>query len=534
MTAAAERGARVGAGVGAGAGVGHGVGPGLALAELPALIRARAPRVTVVGEVILDRWWRGPARRMSREAPVPVVDVDETRSCPGGAANTAVNLAALGARVRLVTVLGDDEAGRELALLLQQAGVDTSGLIEHPGATTTTKTRVVGSDQILVRSDRHAPLPTPEVLERFVAAVRAATDARSGAEAEIVCDYGTGLLGDRVRSALVGRDSRPALTVVDAHDIAAWAGLGADVVTPNAAEAVRALAAAGRRPESAEQLRALGDPDSDRLEAATALAAELFAASGAGAVVTTLDRDGAVLLQPGAPVHRTTARPSLEQQASGAGDTFAAALTLAVVCGAPLALATDLAQAAADIVVQQYGTSVCDSQELERSVARSSPELLDARGLVRALAADRAAGRRIVFTNGCFDVLHRGHTSYLRQAAQRGDVLVVALNDDDSVRRLKGEGRPVNPLADRAAVLAALGSVDHVVAFSEDTPAALLEAVHPDVYAKGGDYTPEMLEEAAIVRAYGGQVVMLDYVPEHSTTALVDRIRTGTGPAVPS
>ena len=243
--------------------------------------------------------------------------------------------------------------------------------------------------------------------------------------------------------------------------------------------------------------------------------------------MVTLDRDGALLLpDDGSPTHRTFARPAPEANTCGAGDTFTAALDARAGRGTPAATAVELAQAAADVVVGRPATSVCGTGELAERVAAAEGPLLDAASLATIVHDQRVAGRRVVFTNGCFDVVHRGHVASLNQAKRLGDVLVVALNSDESVARLKGPERPLNPLADRAAVIGALSCVDHVTAFDADTPAELLDLLRPDVYAKGGDYTPEMLRETATVTAYGGRVVILDYLPDRSTTSLVDRIRS--------
>jgi rfaE bifunctional protein nucleotidyltransferase chain/domain len=259
--------------------------------------------------------------------------------------------------------------------------------------------------------------------------------------------------------------------------------------------------------------------------------ADLVAAAGGGDVVVTLDVDGAVRLpaDPAAPAQRTTtARPGPESRACGAGDTFTAALTAALAAGTGAEQALVLAQCAADVVVGQNGTAVCSAGALTaRLAARDRGGLLGHRDLLAIVAEHRRRGSRIVFTNGCFDVLHRGHVAYLRQARALGDVLVVALNDDESVARLKGPERPVNPLEDRAGVVGAIDCVDLVTSFSEDTPAELIEALHPDVYTKGGDYTPQMLPETPIVERLGGEVRVLDYLSDHSTTAIMGRIKAG-------
>ncbi|PCN47674.1 D-glycero-beta-D-manno-heptose 1-phosphate adenylyltransferase [Curtobacterium sp. 'Ferrero'] len=502
------------------------------------------PLVVVVGDCILDRWTVGEAERVSREAPAPIVRVTETIAVPGGAANTAVNARALGARVRMVGYVGDDEAGRTLRDRLAAAGVDTTFLVEVAGATTTTKDRVVGGDRVVVRVDAIADPPDAAARAQLGTALRRALRC---ADAAVVCDYGLGVDPETV-VPVVDLD-RPDAVLVDAHDLRRWAPLRPDLVTPNAGETARLLGA-DLGTGAARAVAAAGSRD------------ELLRATGAGAVVVTLDRDGTVLLEgagagssagdgagssagaaagssavaaagssAGADAgdvwapFRTRATPAAEQQASGAGDTFCAGATVALAVGSTLREAVAFAQAAADVVVREAGTSVCSARALVGSVTAPAETVVDHDELADAVDRARATGRRIVFTNGCFDVVHRGHTSYLRQASELGDLLVVALNDDDSVRRLKGPERPINTAEDRAGVLAALACVDLVTVFATDTPIPLLRRIRPDVYVKGGDYSPEMLAETAVVREYGGEVVMVDYVPEHSTTAVVRRIR---------
>ena len=459
--------------------------------------------VVVVGDLLLDRWIAGSAERISREAPAAVVQVGSREDVPGGAANTAVNLAALGADVRLVGAVGTDEAGTGLLALLERAGVDTSGVARLAALPTTVKTRVSAAGQVLVRFDEGRVL-SPEEAREVAAAVPRATE---GASALLVCDYDMGVAGDAVRDALAGVD-RTAPLVVDAHDLLPWFPLHPDAVTPNAGETERLLG------------RSLG---ADRVRTATDAAGELHVRTGATGVIVTLDRDGTVVHADGA-TSRTLAKPAPDANTNGAGDTFAAALTLALASGLDLHGAARFGQLAADVVVRTPGTGVCTAADLVASL-RDGARLLDEDTLVAALSADRVTGKRIVFTNGCFDVLHRGHTAYLKQARAQGDILVVAVNDDDSTRRLKGPGRPLNPAADRAGLVAELSCVDYVTVFSADTPIALIERIEPDVYAKGGDYVPEMLAETAVVEAHGGEVRTLDYVSPHSTTDLIARVR---------
>jgi D-beta-D-heptose 7-phosphate kinase/D-beta-D-heptose 1-phosphate adenosyltransferase len=491
---------------------------------LPGRLAAEEPAILVIGDLMLDGWWSGSIERLCREAPAPVVDVQARESVPGGAANTAMNLAALGARVSVAGIIGTDDAGVDLRSQLVSAGIDVSHLHSHPDMVTTTKIRISSGGQVMLRIDDSAKTVPAEALAALAASVRAAVEQQ---DAVLVCDYGNGVLADPVRASLVealgeapvpGGGKRP-LLVVDSHDPRPWAPLRPDLVTPNAQETARMLDL--RLPEG-----------QDRVDAVTQHAGALLEATGAGAVVVTLDRDGTVLLRPDGVTHRTWARPAAEKQASGAGDTFVAALTLARSAGLPLTASLDLAQSAADVVVHQPGTSVCSTGQLSRYLKAFADTALGAGELERQLELHRSQGQRIVLTNGCFDVLHSGHTRYLNQAKQLGDVLVVALNSDESVRKLKGAGRPINEVADRAAVVAALSCVDYVTVFDTPTAAPLIRQLRPEVYAKGGDYTPEMLAETPAVEEYGGRVAILDYVAERSTTAVVNRIREGQG-AVP-
>ena len=497
--------------------------------DVPAMVAAASPRVLVVGDVILDAWWHGDVHRLCREAPAPVVELRDREEAPGGAANTALNGARMGGCTSLLSVLGDDPAGATLRRLLEAGGVDSTAMVSDANAVTTTKSRIIAGDQIIARVDDQGTRPSRDALHALAARL---PDALAAADAVLVCDYGLGVLdgevGDVLARVLAGRRPAAPLVVVDAHDPARWRHLDPDLCTPNAAEAARLLGAL---------------PPGDRADAMRAHRGELLERTGARCVVVTLDREGTLAL-PGdgftlgisaptsaghtgadIPEHRTWARPAGERQASGAGDTFVASLAVGLAAGLNAPTALNLAQAASDVVVQRSGTSVCTTADLTAHLGGLADRVVDIADLARTLDEHRRDGRRVVLTNGCFDVLHRGHTRYLEQARALGDVLVVAVNDDDSVRRLKGPDRPVNPAADRAAVLAALSCVDHVVTFSSDTAVPVIEELRPDVYAKGGDYTPEMLAETPAVQAYGGTVAILDYVPDRSTSAVLHRIR---------
>jgi D-beta-D-heptose 7-phosphate kinase/D-beta-D-heptose 1-phosphate adenosyltransferase len=486
----------------------------MTLTELPA--RWRGATVLVVGDALLDGWLVGSPRRLCREAPAPVLEVERTTYAGGGAANTAVNIAALGGRAVLAAAIGEDPDGGRLRRRLDAAGVDHR-LIPVRGRRTLAKRRLVAEEQIMLRFDEGdtGPLPAGSVAA-LVETVAATLD--EGVDAVVVGDYGGGGVDDSVRALLARRRDDIPLLVVDAHDPRPWASVRPDLVTPSFAEACRLLecdpAVVGAR----------------RAEWVVEAADRLLALAGAPTVAVTLDVDGSVVLTRQVEPVRTYAQPAPASHTAGAGDAYVAAFTLALAVRVPLGDAAEVAQLAATAATRGNtpGTAVCDTHGLLEAGGEADPAPLPAADLVAAVSAHRKQGRRIVFTNGCFDVLHRGHVGYLNQARRLGDVLIVAVNSDDSVRRLKGPERPVNSVEDRAAVLAALACVDHVVVFEEDSPANLIALVRPDLYVKGGDYRPEMIPEAPLVRELGGEVLTLDYLPDRSTTKLIGRIRAGT------
>ncbi|MFL6177699.1 MAG: D-glycero-beta-D-manno-heptose 1-phosphate adenylyltransferase [Ornithinibacter sp.] len=475
------------------------------LERLPAL------DVLVIGDAALDCWSYGRAQRLGREGPVPVVEVDREEQSPGAAANLAANAATLGARVSFAGILGEDPAGSAVLEALGARGVDTSLTVRDATRATVSKNRIVCDGVVAARVDRSgggswSAAAREELLRRALPAMRRA-------DLVIIGDYGMGALDDRARRlvAAVRPQVRGAL-VVDGHYFADWAGCRPTAVTPNAEEVGRLL---GRPLPASGRARAL-------MEAGPSL----LAASGADLVLATLDEDGGVLLASGCEPHRTAGVPAPPQRTCGAGDTLAAMLGLALAGGLAPQDCADLAAAAASSVVDRLGTCCCSPHDLLRQVAAQLPPVvLDHDELARLVSVRRASGARLVFTNGCFDVLHLGHVRYLREARALGDMLVVAVNSDDSVRRLKGEGRPLVSDLERASLLAALDVVDAVTVFTQDSPRALIEMLRPDLYVKGGDYTPSMLPETPLVERLGGEVVTVGYLADHSTTELIRRMQ---------
>ena len=468
--------------------------------------------VLVIGEAMLDSYLHGASERLAREAPVPIVAVERRVDVPGGAANTAVNARALGARVTFLSVVGDDAQGAALHAALAARDVDTRHVLIEPGRRTLAKHRLLVGSQMLLRYDLGSTSAVARESEARL--IERLADVFAHHDAVVVSDYAYGILTPRVIGALAACQAKaPRVITADSKRLAAYRDVGVTAIKPNYEQALQLLAQ--RAPRGAADRASLMARYGDRLLELT----------GARIAAVTLDTEGALFFTRERPPYRTYARPVEHARAAGAGDTFASALAMALAAGGDVADSAEVASAAAAVVVGKDGTATCSVPELRAALSGSDKLAADLPTLLDRLEGQRRAGRRIVLTNGCFDILHSGHVTYLNTAKALGDVLVVGVNTDDGVRRLKGRGRPINPLDERLQVLAALSSVDHVVAFDEDTPMELARAVRPHVFAKGGDYTLDRLPEADVVRALGGEVRILPFVRDRSTSSLIARVR---------
>lgn len=469
-------------------------------------------RVVVIGDAMLDSYFEGQAERLCREAPVPVVTVRRRVDQPGGAANAAANLAALGAEVAFLSVVGDDAEGAVLRHALREAGVGDEQIVVDEGRATLAKSRLSAASHLLVRFDQG----DTGNLGRAAEARLADRLARLYAECDalLISDYAYGVLTPAIVQAIAALNAAdPRVIVADSKRLRAYRGVGLAAVKPNFAEAARLLGP--RLQEGAD----------DRATAVAAHGHRLLEALGTRIAAITMDRDGTLVFDREGPPYRTYAAPQPNTRASGAGDTYVSALALALAVGAATPDAAELAAAAAAVVVGRDGTSVCRAAELREHVAAPGKLCASRERLAERVAAWRQAGRRLVFANGCFDILHRGHVTLLNRAKAMGDVLIVGVNGDAGVRRLKGPDRPVNGVEDRVQVLSALSSVDCLVVFEEETPAALIELVRPDLLVKGGDYSRERLPEAALVERLGGRVAFVPTVADRSTSGVIERIR---------
>ncbi|UCC55461.1 MAG: bifunctional D-glycero-beta-D-manno-heptose-7-phosphate kinase/D-glycero-beta-D-manno-heptose 1-phosphate adenylyltransferase HldE [Gammaproteobacteria bacterium] len=461
-------------------------------------------RVLVIGDVILDRYWHGTTSRISPEAPVPVVHVGTSEERPGGAANVALNAAALGAQTRLVGVTGDDEAARLLESQLNGLGVECR-FQKISDAATVSKLRVISRHQQLIRldfEDGFAAVDPDRLLEDFSKGLQTC-------DVVVLSDYGKGTLLETERLIAAARQAgKPVFVDPQTDDFSRYDG--ASVITPNLAELERVVGACA--------------DETELLEKGKRLVEKL----GIDALLVTRGEHGMTLMEKKAPEVHFPAQAREVFDVTGAGDTVIAVLAASVAAGEGLSSATALANLAAGIVVGKLGTACVSAPELRSSAgAARTPGLGEvSAGQLKRMAADASArGERIVMTNGCFDILHAGHVAYLNEAKALGDRLIVAVNDDESVRRLKGNGRPVNPLERRMSVLGALGCVDWVVPFSEDTPERLICDIGPDLLVKGGDYRPEEIAGHDCVKQRGGEVVVLDYADGCSTSDIIKAIQ---------
>jgi D-beta-D-heptose 7-phosphate kinase / D-beta-D-heptose 1-phosphate adenosyltransferase len=473
-------------------------------------------QVLVLGDVMLDRFEYGTVERISAEAPIPVVNVDRCSDMPGGAANVARNIADLGAKAILLGVVGEDAAADDLRAQLQSSPTIRAHLITDASRPTTVKTRYVADGQQVMRADRESRMPvSADVARQLRDAFSAAVEQ---ADLVVLSDYAKGVLCDSVTRAAIDTARRfGKIVIVDPKSEEFAKYRGAAIITPNLLELQRAC---GERCDTHEQV--------------VAGAQHILDQQICEFLVVTRGKDGISVVGTGGIAEHLPTAAQQVFDVSGAGDTVVAALALGMVAGGKITEAAALANIAAGIAVAKRGTATVTTGEIIARLmptdGRTDPLNIFAIESVRQLVhAWRAQGLKIAFTNGCFDLLHPGHISLLDQARRTADRLVVGLNADISISRLKGPSRPVQGEVARATVLAAVKSVDAVVIFAEDTPLQLIETLRPDVLVKGADYTLETVVGADFVLAHGGRVVLAELLSGHSTTDTVTRAAVLSG-----
>lgn len=475
--------------------------------------RLRDTRVLCVGDVMLDRYVYGNVERVSPEAPIPVLKVCDERAMLGGVGNVVRNLSALGAHVSFVSVIGEDDAGVEIADMLDALGDVEARLVRDRSRCSTVKTRYVGMNQQMLRADRESDQALNLACQEAV--IRDIRSLLGGVQVLILSDYGKGVLTSEVcRAAIEEARDLNIPVIVDPKGRNYYQYGGASVITPN-------------RRELAEATGVVLDDDASIVESARGLISQF----GIGAVLVTRSQHGMSVVDGDRSVTHLPAEAREVFDVSGAGDTVVSTLAAAMAAGLSLVDAAALANVAAGLVVGKVGTAVVYRDELSAKLRDRALASLENKVATQHAAQDivvgwRHKGLRVGFTNGCFDLLHPGHVTLLGQARALCDRLVVGLNSDASVSRLKGPTRPIQPEIARATVLASLTNVDLVVLFEEDTPAMLIEMLRPDALIKGGDYTVETIVGADFVKSYGGSVEIIDLVPGFSTTQTVEKMNS--------
>ncbi|MDZ4818307.1 MAG: D-glycero-beta-D-manno-heptose 1-phosphate adenylyltransferase [Planctomycetota bacterium] len=486
---------------------------------LLALEQWRSCRVAVVGDFMLDRYTFGNADRLSPDAPVPVLAVVREENRPGGASNVALCIRAMGCQVTCLGCVGNDPAGSESIDQLSKAGCDTQGMILSTDRTTTVKQNIIGlaqhrHPQKMFRIDyERCEELTAKLQKQLLSHARKALRA-----CDVLCleDYNKGVLTPSLCATLIElAQSKGIKVIVDPAAIRDYAKYrGATAITPNRMETVLATLGIDTVPHDTEGLSRLGR--------------QLLLKNQLQVLVMTLDKQGALLIERG---RKTIAVPTRARQVydvTGAGDVFVAAITCAIGNALPWPMAVQLANYAAGLKVERFGVTPIHLHEIrsalhhEHSHHRGKLRQLD--DLLAELARHRNDGRRIVFTNGCFDILHAGHVALLRYAKSQGDILVVGLNSDASIRRLKGADRPINQEYQRIATLSEIQCVDHLLVFDDETPLRLIEAIRPDVLVKGADYKESKVVGGKFVASYGGRLALAPLVPGQSTTSILQKL----------
>ena len=485
------------------------------IADLSELLgRVEGLKVLCVGDLVLDQFVYGDTRRVSREAPVPILDEKRRETMLGAAGNVVRNVVALGGKPVLVSVVGDDVEGVRAAELLSAENVDASQLVVVPGGISGAKTRFVcnGHQMLCVDRDAHSGLTRAQI----TAVIEKIEALAPSVDVAILSDYGRGLVTREVSQALIAACSKADVKVC---------------IDPRGQDYTRYDGAFIIKPNALELYDETGIEVTDDASAITALNALMDRLSKTDAVIVTRSSSGMSVRHKDGKTDHVRSRPRQVYDVSGAGDTAISMLALALGAGANVETAMHAADRAAGVAVTKVGTATVTADDIlneERAIgfedARS--KLLTRESASQVAARWRAHGLTVGLTNGCFDILHPGHVSLLRQARAECDRLIVALNSDESVKRLKGEGRPVNHEISRATVLASLASVDRVVLFGEDTPEALIDALAPSVYFKGADYTEAQLGPLGgdAVKRHGGKIHLIPLEAGHSTTSTLERV----------
>lgn len=469
-------------------------------------------RILLIGDFMIDKYIHGACHRIAPEASVPVIDIDEKRSCLGGAGNVAANLRALGSEVLFCTVVGNDDILPELKYLLRSATIDEQFLVLEDSRKTIVKTRVSSDSQLIVRFDDG----TESVLEantedRLIKHIERAYPL---CDAVLISDYNKGVLTDKVIDKLRElRSKNKKILAVDAKSYERYKMLKPDFIKPNYQEGLEITG------ESYSRLR------KEQVQQWSGILAER---TGAKNIILTMDKDGIAHFRQSEYISHYDVEQVIAPQVSGAGDSFISAFLLSISAGANIEQSMQLAVHAAHAAIQKREkTAICASADIQEKLVNAS-KYIPLGELKRIVGKHQKEGKNIVFTNGCFDILHCGHVKYLAKAKEMGDILVVGINNDESIKRLKGSTRPINNLQERIEVLKGLACIDYIVSFGkvgDDTPIQLIKTLKPQVFVKGGDYTYKYLPEKVTIDEIGCKLAFVPFTDNKSTTSTIKQIQ---------
>jgi D-beta-D-heptose 7-phosphate kinase/D-beta-D-heptose 1-phosphate adenosyltransferase len=481
--------------------------------EINLIKKFKSKKVLVIGELIIDAYFKGSCNRIAPEASVPVIDIQEKNYCLGGAANVAANLSALGAEVFFISVCGNDEHAEMAFKLLASAGIKSNLIVKSKKRSTLFKTRISSDSQLLVRFDEGSTALLDSDTEQLV--IQQLKSIYAEIDGVFIADYGKGIMGTNLIDE-IGKLNATGRKIIalDSKNTGQYFHIKPNLLKPNFQEAAALMDYKSSIRPALEEMYTWGE--------------SLYRKTAAEAIFLTLDEQGVCVFDQGKFRFHKAVLAVANPSVSGAGDTFLATAMMAFASGADLASVTGLAITAAHQVVSKPQTAVLNLTEWMQGFSSQSKLMQNQKYIREAVALLKIQGKKIVFTNGCFDILHSGHVSYLKGAKARGDVLIVGLNNDESIKRLKGESRPINKLQDRVEVLSELSCIDFIIPFGkagDDTPKSLLKLVKPNVFVKGGDYQGKYLPEGEILKKMGCEIIFLPMVAGRSTTKTISKIR---------
>ncbi len=472
-------------------------------------------KILIIGDAMLDIYLKGSTNRICREAPVPIVVINKKYQTGGGAANTAINLSSLGAKVQFISVVGTDSESKQLQGCLRENNVSTEHLILDEEKQTLAKERIVASGQILVRFDLGNGIISKKAEKSVIKKLELLYPT---ADAILISDYDYGVLTPLIIKKIEKLQKiYKKIIAVDSKRLKAFARLSPTVIKPNYTEAVSLLNLPVENSDTRRvtQIAKHGQTLQKKMNAAIA--------------AITLDTAGALVFSKLHDPYRTYAIPHEHANAAGAGDTYISAFTLSIASKSGVPLACETAALATEAIISKQGTSICTPDDILSLLSPLQGKIIENRtNLKKLITLHKSSGKKIIFTNGCFDILHPGHVNYLAEAKKRGDILIVGVNTDTSIKKIKGPTRPINTLEDRLSVLSALECIDYLISFPENTPLNLIRIIKPYIYIKGGDYTRETLPETPLVEKYGGKVEIIPFLVDRSTTKIINKIKSNS------